>query len=262
MRRTLTLLACGLLIATATSALAVTPEEFLALSGTKRKEVFKETDQWKEYGPLVYKIGAREGLADWELKLWMTMVWNESRFKPKAEGDNGCARGLGQVHVGGQTWKLMETVRSMDRRCPRHGSHGICPTITPDQGGDWVQSKSGRAYNCKVDNRNLFPTNHPVFGDMTKLAPEAFYTPEVGATASAIMFRQRIRAMGVTPFDAATSYAGCEVATGVCGKYVLSRLKWWWETGLDKALIKLENPKVAPLDQPSVGASKVVVLNP
>lgn len=194
-------------------------------------EVFQENSLWKRFGLQAFRIGDQEDLTSWELRVWMILLWNESRFNPKpfGDGDQGCSRGMGQAQMGGYTYST----------CPSTGSHGICPSIP-----------------CPTDNRSLLPTSHPVYGNMTKMAPEQFHDPGIGLTASAILFKQRVHQY-VSPFDAAASYAGCEAA----GKSVditkpgcvgdLLRLhKWWWVTGMDKAVLKLEGVRVAPRDQP------------
>lgn len=246
-RHSLTILVTTVLLILSTPSFAITSETFLALPGEKRTEVFKETPEWKKYGPLVEQIGHREGLSDWGLNIWMTIVWNESRFKPDSRGDNGCARGLGQIHAGGQTWRIVETPRSVKKRCPAaKGYHTICPSIHPKDGGEWMPSESGLVYECNVDARKILPTKHPVYGDMRKLSTVDFMDPEIGATASAWLFHQRIQWL-TSPFDAATSYAGCETAGGKCANTILNRLKWWWDTGLAKAITKIEASKVATL---------------
>jgi putative alpha-1,2-mannosidase len=84
---------------------------------------------------------------------------------------------------------------------------------------------------------------------MTKLDPKAFLDPEIGATASAILFKQRVRQYS-SPFDAATGYAGCQVSSGKCANFVLCRLKWWWDNGLANALAKMETTKIAMQSDP------------
>jgi hypothetical protein len=127
----------------------------------------------------------------------------------------------------------------MQKRCVTgKGHHSICPAIQPKDGGDWVRSERGRAYAC-VDNRSLFPTQHSKFGDMAKLAPEAFLDPEIGATASAILFKHRLE-MYSSPFSASTSYAGCVGFGPKCAIPHLKLLKWWWDTGLSTALAKVK----------------------
>ena len=97
------------------------------------------------------------------------------------------------------------------------------------------------ALKCPVDNRKLLPRDHPIYGDMRALPQSQFLELEVGGSASAIFFGQKIRGYCKgDPFRAATAYAGCQSPNGPCAKKVLRKFKWWWVSGLDKAVIAME----------------------
>lgn len=193
-------------------------------------EVFQETPLWKKFGPLAYKIGDQTGLNFWELRVWMLILWNESRFNPNPFGDadKGCSVGMGQVQVGG--------VYFVYPKCPNTGINNVCPSIPK---------------KCPTDNRSLLPTNHPVYGDMSKQVAEKFRDPGVGITASAILFKQRTHQF-VSPFDASAGYAGCvdagkpvDLSKPGCIGNLMRLHKWWWDSGMAQAITKLETQKVA-----------------
>ena len=73
---------------------------FLRLKATARGERFYPGKRWADNGQAVFDIATREGLSGWGRRVWMMIVYNESRLNPGVRGDQGCAYGLGQVHVG------------------------------------------------------------------------------------------------------------------------------------------------------------------
>ena len=64
-------------------------------------EGFYPTIHWKGIEQLAWDTATKAGLTGWTRRLFMIIVWNESRGKPDVIGDKGCAVGLMQIHVGG-----------------------------------------------------------------------------------------------------------------------------------------------------------------
>jgi len=155
-------------------------------------EGFYPTTQWKVIEPLAWNIATKVGLTGWTRRLFMIIVWNESRGKPAVIGDRGCAMGLMQIHVGGTNKK-----------------GGPCPT----------------------DNRSLLPGH-------LQVAREEFLNPKINLEAGAHLLLRK-KGSG-TAFSATARYAGCSPKSN-CAKRVWSRHYWWWLTGLNKRVLKLES---------------------
>lgn len=88
----------------------------------KSGERFRATSTWVATEKILWFVATESGMRGWNRRLFISIVWNESRGRSKSIGDYGCAKGLTQIHVGG------------------------------------IGFKGGKQINCTNDARNVLPT--------------------------------------------------------------------------------------------------------
>lgn len=66
-------------------------------------ESFRATATWQKTEKIAWRVATEEGLDGWSRRVFMIIVWNESRGQAKAVGDEGCSLGLTQLQVGGSS---------------------------------------------------------------------------------------------------------------------------------------------------------------
>lgn len=82
---------------------SITSLEFLGLDEVKPRNngYFLATRDWLKVEKIIWRLATENGMRGWTRRLFVSIIWNESAGIPTVVGDNGCAKGLSQIHVGG-----------------------------------------------------------------------------------------------------------------------------------------------------------------
>lgn len=163
----------------------------LQINAPASGERFHATKRWQAIEPIAWNIATEHKLRGWMRRIFMIIIWNESRGHYDVMGDAGCAYGLMQLHVGG---------------CNDDGKR------------------------CTADNRRLFP-------EYLQIPSAYFINPTINLQAGAI--KLLLSKKRGSAFSASARYAGC-APNGQCARRLWGRHKWWWQTGLRKRIIMLE----------------------
>lgn len=70
-------------------------------AGARERERFKVTREWAAVESLVWTTAKDAGATTEERRVLLGIAWNETRGRPGLVGDDGCAWGMFQIHVGG-----------------------------------------------------------------------------------------------------------------------------------------------------------------
>jgi hypothetical protein len=114
-------------------------------------ERFTPTKKWLAIEQLAWETATEIGLTGWMRRIFMIIIWNETRGNPDPlpRGDNGCAMGLMQIHVGGFQTNGMIKCRNDNRKLlPKHlklpKEYFLNPQINLEAGAYLLQRKRGK----------------------------------------------------------------------------------------------------------------------